>query len=390
VADQREREAWIALASTPGIGEETTAALLARFGSAREVLAAAGDGRVEAWIEEVRVRDGRPALNRRTFGDLRTTANDPALRLRDIGQLGLATMTALDTDYPLRLRDLDPPPAVINVLGDARVLSRPRLVAVVGTRRPTPAGRLLATRVVHRLVECGVTIVSGLAVGIDGAAHAATVEAGGQTVAVIGGGHRHPGVRAHELLREEIIAAGGAIISEFHPDAVPRHGTFPRRNRIIAALGDATIVIEAPRRSGALITAGKALGLGRAVFVAPGRIGDWATAGALALLRETPARPLVGLDELVEDLGYFARQEAPTGEARPAEASDVEPALAMLGETERTVATRLVAGPAGLDSLVADTGLAPAVVSSAVTMLLIRGWVASAGPAYIVAGPLAR
>jgi DNA processing protein len=264
------------------------------------------------------------------------------------------------------------------------------LVAVVGTRRPTPAGRLLATRVVHRLVECGATIVSGLAVGIDGAAHAATLEAGGQTVAVIGGGHRHPGVRAHERLRTEIIAAGGAIISELYPDAKPRHGTFPRRNRIIAALGDATIVIEAPRRSGALITASRALGLGRPVFVAPGRIGDWATAGALALLREPPARALVGLDELVEDLGYFAIERGSPGDVPPAHADHLAPALAILGETERTVAARLVAGPAGLDSLVADTGLAPAVVSSAVTMLLIRGWVAPAGPAYVVAGPLAR
>jgi len=398
VAEPQERDAWIALASTPGVGDETTARLLARFGSAREVLAGAADGRVDAWRAEVRKSEGRPPITGKALGELRRTASAPALRLRDIEQMGLSTMTALDADYPRRLRDLDPPPAVINILGDAQILFRPRLVAVVGTRRPTPAGRLLATRIVRRLVECGVTIVSGLAVGIDGAAHAATLEAGGRTVAVIGGGHRHPSVRAHERLRAGIIATGGAIISEHPPDTVPRLGTFPRRNRIIAALGDATVVIEAPRRSGALITANRALELERPVFVAPGRVGDWATAGALALLRETPARPLVGLDELIEDLGYFApgpeRADHPAAPAKGAVAapgkSDVAPALAMLGETERTVATRLVAGPAGLDSLVADTGLAPAVVSSAVTMLLMRGWVQPAGPAYIVAGPLAR
>ncbi len=389
MADPAEREAWIALASTPGVGEETTAALLARFGSARGALAAVRDGQIEAWIAEVRVRDGRPPTSAKTLAELRTTAHDPAARLSDIERLDLQTTTALDADYPRRLRDLDPPPAVIHVLGNADVLAGPRLVAVVGTRRPTPAGRLLTTRVVRRLVECGVTVVSGLAVGIDGAAHAGTLEAGGRTVAVIGGGHRYPGVRAHQQLRSEIVAGGGAIISEHHPAAVPRHGTFPRRNRIIAALGDATIVIEAPRRSGALLTAHRALELGRPVFVAPGRIGDWATAGALALLRETPARPLVGLDELIEDLGYFAAAGPPPDDARE-QAAFAAPALAMLGEVERTVATRLAAGPAGLDSLVADTGLAPAVVSSAVTMLLMRGWVEPAGPAYIVAGPLAR
>jgi DNA processing protein len=164
-------------------------------------------------------------------------------------------------------------------------------------------------------------------------------------------------------------------------------GTYPRRNRIIAALGDATIVIEAPRRSGALITAGRALELGRPVFVAPGRVGDWSVAGSLALLRETPARPLVGLDELIEDLGYLGPGPAsPSASAGQTSAA----ALEMLGPTERSVAQRLRTGPAGLDALVADTGLPPAVVSSAVTMLQMRGWAQSLGPAYVAAGPLAR
>lgn len=388
MADRAEREAWIALASTPGVGEETFAALLAAFASAGDVLEAVRDGRLATWIADRRAIDGRPPLIAPALAELRATAAEPALRLRDIARLGLATVTSLDAEYPARLRDLDPPPAVINVLGRPDRLVHARLVAVVGTRRPTPAGRLLVTRLVHRLVECGVTVISGLAVGIDGSAHAATLEAGGRTVAVIGGGHLHPGGRAHARLRAEIIATGGAIVSEHHPDTKPRRGTFPRRNRIIAALGDATIVVEAPRRSGALITANRALELGRAVFVAPGRIGDWAMAGALALLRETPARPLVGLDELIEDLGYFADVERKA----PADghATHLAPALAMLGETERSIARRLVAGPAGLDSLVVDTGLAPAVVSSAVTMLLMRGWVQQAGPTYVVSGPLAR
>ncbi len=399
MVDGGEREAWIALASTPGVGEETTAALLAGFGSARATLEAVRDSRVDSWIREWRARTGRPPVTGRALAELRATADHPAGRLREIEQLRLSTTTALDADYPRQLRDLDPPPAVIHVLGDRATLTRQRLVAVVGTRRPTPAGRLLAARVVRRLVECGVTVVSGLAVGIDGAAHAATLEAGGQTVAVIGGGHCHPGVRAHERLRAEIVATGGAIVSEHHPDTSPRHGTFPRRNRIIAALAAATILIEAPRRSGALITADRALGLGRPVFVAPGRIGDWATAGALALLRETPARPLVGLDELIEDLGYFGAAQSASGARAPdsgpagqtaAGQMSVSSALAMLGAVERSVAERLVAGPAGLDALVADTGLAPAVVSSAVTMLLMRGWIDPAGPAYVVVGPLAR
>jgi DNA processing protein len=189
-------------------------------------------------------------------------------------------------------------------------------------------------------------------------------------------------------LRDEVAARGGAVISEHHPADHPTLGTFPRRNRLIAALSDARVVVEAPVRSGAINTANHALGLGRPVFVAPGRVGDWSVAGALKLLRETPARPLVGLDELVADLGYLDGPGLVPENAQPA-ATSREAALATLGAAERAIAARLARGPAGLDLLVADTGLAPQVVSSAVTFLMMRGWAHAVGPAYVAAGPLA-
>jgi DNA processing protein len=381
-----ERDAWIALASVDRVGEETIGLLIAEFRSARRVLGAALGDSLHAWnLAQGEVR-GRVPIAASTMAAIEATARDPRKDLDEITDLGLWTHTALDADYPDRLRDLDPPPAVIHGLGDRSILSRPRAVAVVGTRRPTPAGRVLSSRIAARLVECGAVVVSGLAVGIDGAAHAAAVERGAPTVGVIGAGHRHPGPRAHARLRDEILATGGALISEHHPTVSATKGTYPRRNRIIAALGDATIVVEAPRKSGALITAGHALELDRQLFVAPGRIGDWAMAGSLALLRETPARPIVGMDELIEDLGFLEPADdhaTPTTRARG-------PALDMLGPTERAVARRLCAGPAGLDLLVAETGLPPGAISSAVTMLLIRGWAQSVGPAYIAAGPLAE
>jgi DNA processing protein len=187
-------------------------------------------------------------------------------------------------------------------------------------------------------------------------------------------------------LREEILATGGALISEHHPTVHATRGTFPRRNRIIAALGDATVVVEAPRTSGALITADRAMAMGRSVFVAPGRIGDWSVEGSLALLRDTPARLIASIEGLIEDLGYY-RDAASAGES-PRVARDA--ALDMLGPTERVVAQRLSKGPAGLDVLVEETELPPGAVSSAVTLLLMRGWVQSVGPAYIAAGPLAK
>jgi len=204
-------------------------------------------------------------------------------------------------------------------------------------------------------------------------------------VGVIGAGHDRPGPRAHARLREEVVETGGALISEYHPRTPPKHGTFPRRNRIIAALGDATLVVEAPIHSGARITASRALEISRPVFVAPGRVGDWATAGSLAVLRESPARLIVGLDELVEDLGYLEAEPITDRGVTVAHA-----ALEMLGATEQIVARSLLEGPASLDSLVENTGLAPAVVSSAVTFLLMRGWVQPVGPTYVVAGILVR
>jgi DNA processing protein len=379
------RDEWIALASVPGVGEETFLTLLATFGGAGATLAAVRDGRFDAWFQERRRLDGRVPMVAPAVEKLRATAANPSKPFEAIAALGLWTCTSLDHDYPARLRDLPNPPVVLYGRGDKATLHRTRLVGVVGTRRPTPQGRALTAKICARLVECDATVVSGLAVGIDGAAHAATVERGGTTIGVIGGGHNFPGPRAHTRLRDEVVATGGAVISEHHPDARPAKGTFPRRNRIIAALCEALIVVEAPHKSGALNTATHALGLGRPVFVAPGRVGDWSVAGALALLRDTPARPLVGLDELIEDLGFFAPEPGPAGNAKISRAA----ALTMLGATEQTVARRLIEGAAGLDLLVADTGLSAAVVSSALTLLLMRGWAHAVGPAYVAAGALA-
>lgn len=391
--DITEREAWIALASVDGVGEITFGLLLTDFRSARGALRAVLDGRIHDWNRDFRKARGQVLINAPAMSGLLETASDPRSTLDPIAQLGLWTLTPLDPDYPQRLRDLDPPPAVIHGLGNPETLHRRRTVALVGTRKPTLSGRSLATRICARLVECGATVVSGLAVGIDGAAHAATLEHSGWTVGVIGAGHLHPGPRAHERLRAAVVDGGGAVITEHYPKVKATKGTYPRRNRIIAALGDATIVVEAPRVSGALITARHALELGRQVLVTPGRIGDWATTGSLALLRDTPARPLVGLDEMIEDLGYFAADpDEASGDAAVELAGPAarEAALAMLGPSEKAVAERLCDGPAGLDGLVASTGLAPGVVSSAVSLLLMRGWVHSHGPAYIAAGPLVR
>ena len=385
MVEEHERRAWIAIASVRDIGPDRHYELIARFGPATSVIEAAVAGHVRTWVaKERQIRRG-PVIPDTALGELEHLPSTIDGRLAEIEDQRLWTRTPLDLDYPTRLTELDPAPPVIHGWGDRALLDAPRSVAVVGTRRPTPSGRLLAGRIAARLVEWDAVVVSGVAVGIDGAAHASTLAHNGKTVGVIGGGHRFPGPRAHAALRSQIVDSGGALISEHHPSIEPTRGTYPRRNRIIAGLGDATVVVEAPSKSGALITARIAMELGRLTLVAPGRIGEWATAGCLRLLRDSPARPLIGIDEMVADLGF----DGTAGVSRPATtALSASDAIASLGAAERTVAERLRRAPAGLDVLVDDTGLAPSVVSGAVTLLLLRGWIQAIGPAFLPAGPL--
>jgi DNA processing protein len=187
-------------------------------------------------------------------------------------------------------------------------------------------------------------------------------------VAVIGGGHATLGPVAHVRLGQAILAAGGAVVSELAPDTEPSKGTFPRRNRIISGLADATVVVEAPASSGALITASWALEQGRGCYLVPGSIDSHASAGCLAFLREwEEATHLVaGIPQLIADLGYTG--PAPNRDARLSGA-----ALQDLGETESAVARALVAGLATVDELVARTDLPVATVLAAITMLERRG-----------------
>jgi DNA processing protein len=386
-----EREAWVVLASIDGIGELTFGRLVSEHRGAANVLARAREGRLSATPrpttrDALRGTEPRP-IPAAVFARLVRAARDPEAVTRRIEELGLWTLTPFDDAYPARLRSVDPPPAVLFGSGDRSALSAARSVAVVGTRRPTPYGRDVAARVATRLVECAAVVVSGLAVGIDGTAHAATVRAGGSTVAVIGGGHAQPGPRANEALLGRIVTTGGAVVSELAPDHRPTPGTFPRRNRIISGLADTTIVVEAPARSGALITARHSLEQGRGLLVAPGRPFDRSTAGCLALLRDTPARPLTGLDEMVVDLGYDAPAPGHETPARGRRMSR-DAALALLGPAELSVARTVCRGPATVDDIVVSTGLAPATVAGAVTLLLLRGWAQAIGPTYLPAGPL--
>jgi DNA processing protein len=309
-------------------------------------------------------------------------ADETLTRLR---ALGLQVVTTADDAYPSRLAAIEMPPHVLYVLGDPGALEARSAVAIVGTRRATDMGRATAARLAATLVSVGCTVVSGLATGIDGAAHSATVHAGGTTVAVIGSGHAALFPRIHQRLARSIVEAGGAIVSELAPDIRPTRGTFPRRNRVISGLADATVVVEAPASSGALITASWALEQGRDCFLVPGPIDAPASAGCLAFLREFAhsARIVAGIPQLVEDLG-LARNLAEAGVPNGAAATLVE-----VGPAAGRIGREVLQGRATVDELVAVTDWPVASVLTALTVLERAGLVVGIHGRFRAAGPLA-
>ena len=380
-----ERDAWAVLAAVRGLGPIGFAALLAHFGLAQTVLAVAAEpGGVARLAATPPIDAGGRA---QPVHDTVAAAIAEIVPQRDrivarLGALHVRVVTVEEPEYPARLAGVAMPPHVLYVRGRVDALSRLRAVAVVGTRRATGAGRTTAGRIATALVAAEATVVSGLAFGIDGAAHEATVR-GGTTIAVIGGGHATLGPSGHIRLAEAILAAGGAIVSELAPDTEPSKGTFPRRNRIISGLADATVVVEAPASSGALITASWALEQGRGCFLVPGAIDNYASAGCLAFLREWAhaAHLVAGIPQLIADLGF-------TDPARDRDARLSEATTQDLGRGEMSVAGALVEGLATVDELVAATDLPVATVLAALTMLERRGLATGAYGRYRPCGPL--
>lgn len=391
-----EREAWAILLSVAGLGPAGFAALLAGYGSGRAILEAASQpGAAGRFVRIAGEGDGRRPFGSPVGEGIVAAAAELADRLALLRGSGLTILTLDDAAYPARLRAIELPPPVLLVRGSLDALAGPRTVAVVGTRHPTEQGRLVAARIAGAIARAGAVVVSGLAVGIDGAAHSAVADDGRPTVGVLGSGHLHLFPRAHARLTEKIVDTAGAVVSEFWPDQRPSTNTFPQRNRVISGLSDATVVVEAGERSGALITARWALEQGRDLFMVPGLLGEARSLGNLLWLRELPgeARIVARIAELLADLGL------PIAGSPPAEADDavaagsrrpgVDAILAELGPTVRLVGEALLGGHGSVDDLAAATDLAPATILGAITLLELHGLATSTYGRYRAAGQLA-
>jgi DNA processing protein len=267
--------------------------------------------------------------------------------------------------YPALLGELhDPPPRLYLRGGPVELLDLPA-VAIVGARSCSPYGAQVARELARELGAAGAVVVSGLARGVDGEAHRGALAASGLTVAVLGCGIDRDYPRAHAQLAGR-IAESGAIVSEYAPGVEPSPWRFPARNRIVAGLARATVVVEARERSGALITADFALELGREVFAVPGEITSALSAGTNDLIRQG-ATPLLSADDVLEALGL----ERAATRVPDALSADALALLAPLSEIART-----------LDELGRLTGLGSPAMAAALTELELAGLVAAADGVY--------
>ena len=281
-------------------------------------------------------------------------------------------------DYPPLLRRISGPPAMLFVAGDAGLLWRPS-VAVVGSRAATAGGRANAAAFATALAGAGLCVASGLAAGIDAAAHIATLEANGATLAVLGTGPDVAYPLRHRPLLER-MAVKGAVVSEHMPGTQPFPHHFPSRNRILAGLSLGTVVIEAAERSGALITARLAADVGREVFALPGSIHNPMARGCHRLIREgatlveTPDEVLAVLGPLAADLARALRGELGT----PIHVTDTTPDPAVLSDPDyNRLWQALGHDPTGMDELVERSGLTTAALSSMLLALELEGRVAA-------------
>jgi len=357
--DREEQRAWALLLRTPGINRERVAHALQSVASAAELVRAS---------DATLARLGIPDHARLALRTPDAVALDADLEWLDAPGHHLLPLTS--THFPPLLANTTGAPAALYVRGSTEALSTPQL-AMVGSRNPTASGRETAFEFAAHLARCGLTITSGLAEGIDGASHRGALAAGGLTIAVCGTGLDRVYPEQHaELARA--IAASGALVSEFPPRTPPRKEYFPQRNRIISGLSLGTLVVEAARQSGSLITARFASEQGREVFAIPGSIHSPLSRGCHRLLRDG-AKLVEEANDILSELkipltaAAAALGTAPSKQpAHPAERLDKEYEILL---------DALGFDALGVDALIERSGLKPDAVASMLLILELRGLV---------------
>lgn len=359
LANHSKLTPWLLLLHTPGIGPITLARLLEQFNTPTGILSAAADGQLQ-----------KLGIKKHTIEYL--TSPDLALVDKDLEWMEAGSDRHIlcrdDHYYPALLNEIADPPPVLFIRGKPDLLNSPQL-AIVGSRNPTPVGLETSQAFAQSLVETGLTITSGLALGIDAAAHSGALAGGGTTIAVTGTGPDRIYPASHRRLAEKIIA-NGALVSEFPPGTQARPEHFPRRNRIISGMSLGTLVTEAALHSGSLITARLALDQGREVFAMPGSIHNPLARGCHKLLRNG-AKLVEEIYDIIEELGQYI----PVPDRMEPDNGSPETAVHGLDQQQQKVLHNLGFEPTSVDTLSERTGFTPDILTTNLLALELAGLV---------------
>ncbi|MDX2254202.1 MAG: DNA-processing protein DprA [Pseudanabaenaceae cyanobacterium bins.39] len=352
-----ERAYWLAWSQVRGVGSVLMKRIYQAFGS----MALAWQASPES-LQEVEGIGGQ------TLEAIRRSQQEiePLSLLAIHEHNNLNFWTPSDREYPQLLWEIADPPPLLYYQGHLTQWHERNTVAIVGTRNATPYGKRWTKKIVTALTEKGFTIISGMAEGIDGEAHRACLEAGGQTIAVVGTGVDRYYPYKHKQLYEQILAAG-LVLSEYPQGTPPDKTHFPARNRIIAGLSRVTLVMEAPERSGALITAYQANDYGRDVYALPNSLDANESRGCLRLLGKG-AQPILGVEELLESLGVLPNLDP---SPMPIAIGDLPPLQ------QKVLQTIGFSEPIGLDAIVEQVKAPSGEVLGALTHLELIGAIAT-------------
>jgi DNA processing protein len=355
-----EKRALVALSLVPGIGGGRVRALLAQFGAPSAV-----------WRAPRSALTRVPGIGEQTAEAILTFDAGAAVdrQLEAAERVGAELVPPWDARYPRRLRQIYDPPATLWMQGTLQPGDEQSL-AVVGTRSCTDYGRAQAREFAQAFAQRGLTVVSGLAYGIDAAAHRATLEAGGRTLAVLGSGLARVYPQRHAALARA-IREQGAVLSEFPLDAKPDASNFPERNRIVSGMTLGTLVVESKSEGGALITARLACEQNREVFAVPGDAGRAASTGTNQLIQRGHAKLVLTPDDVLAELPLADATDSGATSANRSAERDAE--IAALDGPARTLYDALSTTPIHLDALCDRTGVPPSAALSALLELEMRG-----------------
>lgn len=349
----------IALNCHPKIGGQTLKKILATF----------SDNAEKAW--KANELELKKKLDQKIVELIIETRNNynPDKEIEKLKRLDIGYIAIFDKEYPAQLRELPDAPAILYIKGNYDILKSPSL-AVVGSRKFTQYGKNVAYKLAKEVASAGLTVVSGLALGIDAVSHQAALDAGGKTIGVLGCGLDQIYPVANSNLAKQIIDSGSVIITELSPGTPPMKQNFPARNRIIAGLSLGTLVVEAAEESGSLITALSALEYNREVFAVPGSINSETSIGTNRLIQKG-AKLVIDASDIFEELNIEVK-------SNQQKAKDIAPKT----EEEEIILNLISREGSFVDNIVRQSGLNIVVVSATLTMMEMKGMVENVGGIY--------